>query len=88
MNVVSWFRKNIGEGTIGRKPFQWEICKKYGVAIKEKWYEHEPESIVENQRFKFFWDAMIFRDHVIEHRRPHLAIIQKESLHQRMTSKK
>ena len=53
MNVVSWFRKNVDEGTIGSKPFQWEICKKYEVAIKEKWYEHEPEPIVENQRFKF-----------------------------------
>ena len=34
------------------------------------WHEHEPESIVEKEIFKFLWNFTIQGDHMIEARRP------------------
>ena len=35
----------------------WAMCKKYGVKVTEKWYEHKVESVIENEvdssRFKW-----------------------------------
>ena len=30
----------------------WEICRKYGIELKEKWYEHKPEAVLENDKCK------------------------------------
>ena len=34
----------------------WEICRKYGIEVKEKWYEHRPEVVMENDKCKILWD--------------------------------
>ena len=34
----------------------------------DKWYEHEPESVFENEDCKILWDFSIKTDHVIETR--------------------
>ena len=49
-----------------------------GVNVSEKWYNHEPESVVENDTCKVLWDFTIQTDHVIEARRPDLILIKKE----------
>ena len=41
----------------------------------DKWYEHEPESVVENEDYKILWDLSIQTDHNIEAQRPDLAVV-------------
>ena len=61
---------------VGRK-IQWEICRKVGFDINEKWYKHQPERIVENDTWKTLWVVTIQIDHVIEAGRPDTVIIDK-----------
>ena len=54
---------------MGRK-IQWEVCRKIGFDINEKWYKHEPEKVVENDSWKILCNVTIQPDHVIKARRP------------------
>ena len=47
------------------------------IKVKEKWYEHQPESVVENENCKILWDFNIQTDHVIEARRPDMIVVDK-----------
>ena len=37
----------------------WALCKKYGVKVRERWYEHNVESVIENDIVKILWDVCI-----------------------------
>ena len=63
---------------IGRK-IHWEVCRKYGLDTKDRWYEHEPQSVCENEEYKILWDFSIQTDHVIEARRPDMIIVEKKN---------
>ena len=43
----------------------------------DKWYEHELESVLENEDYKILWDFSIKTDHVIEARKPDLVVADK-----------
>ena len=43
-----------------------------------KWYMHNPESILENETHKILWDFEIQSDHLISARRPDLGIVNKK----------
>ena len=45
--------------------------------MKGKWYEHQPESVVENENCKILWDFNIQTDHVIEARHPDMIVVDK-----------
>ena len=62
-----WFRMKI----------HWEICRKYGIEVKEKCYEHKPEVVIENDKCKILWDFTGQMDHEIYGRRPDVIVIQK-----------
>ena len=34
------------------KRIHWEICRKYQIKVKDKWYEHEPEAVIETEKCK------------------------------------
>ena len=55
----------------------WDLCKKYGVKVLAKWYDHVPEKVVENDQVKILWDFNIQTDHVIQHRRPDVVLLDK-----------
>jgi hypothetical protein len=57
----------------------WNLCRKFGIDVTEKWYQHEPEGVVENERVKILWDFMIQCDRDIEHRRPDIVVVNKEA---------
>ena len=57
----------------GRK-IHWEVCRKIGFDVNEKWYKHEPEKVVENDSWKI-WDFTTQTGHVIEVRSPDMVII-------------
>ena len=46
--------------------------------LEIKCYEHEPESVLENEDYKILWDFSIQTDHVIEARRPDLVAVDKK----------
>ena len=62
---------------MGRK-IHWELCRKYRLAASERWYEHQPETVTENDSCKLLWDFSIQTDHVIQARRPDVIFIDKE----------
>ena len=45
------------------KAVHWKLCEKNGLERSEKWYEHTPESAVENGRIKILWDVCVQCDH-------------------------
>ena len=57
------------------KIIHWDVCKKNKIQVEEKWYEHEPAPVTENEECKILWDFNVQTDHVIEARRPDMIII-------------
>ena len=55
----------------------WHLCKKYNFELTDKWYEHSPKAVMEDNVIKLLWDVNIQCDHVIEARRPDIVIINK-----------
>ena len=60
------------------KNVHWKLARKCNFEARDKWYEHEPESVLENEDYKILWDFSIQTDHVIEARRPDLVVVDKK----------
>ena len=56
----------------------WKFARKCNFEAGDKWYDHEPESVLENEDFKILWDFSVQTDHAIEARRPHLVVVDKK----------
>ena len=54
-----------------------EVCKKFDIVVKEKWYEHQLHPVMENKSSKILWDFSVKTDNVIGTRRPDLIVIDK-----------
>ena len=46
------------------------ICEANGIHVKSKWYEHQPQPVIENDSCKILWDFTIQTGHFITARRP------------------
>ena len=57
----------------------WVLCKKYGVKVCERWYEHMVESVIENDIVKVLWDVCIQVDRQVEHWRPDIVVMEKNT---------
>ena len=55
-----------------------ELCKKLKSDHTNKWYMHNPASVLENVTHKLLWDFEIQTDHLISVRRPDLLITNKK----------
>ena len=55
----------------------WQFCEKLGFNRARLWYEHEPESVIENEDFKVLWDFTIQCDHMIETKRQDIVVVDK-----------
>ena len=62
---------------VGRR-VHWDVCKKYGIEVNDKWYQHEPGPVIENDRCKILWNFVVQTDHFIQARRPDMMVIDKE----------
>ena len=62
------------------KIVHWKFASKCYFEAGDKWYEHEPESVLENEDYKILWDFSIQTDHVIEARRPDLVVVDKKEI--------
>ena len=60
------------------KKVHWDFCKNNGLEHTEKWYEHVPEGVVENEEIKVLWDINVQCNNVIEARRPDIIVIDKK----------
>ena len=60
------------------KIVHWKLTRKYDFEAGDKWHEHEPGSILENEDYKILWDFCIQTDHVIEAQRPDLVLVDKK----------
>ena len=63
---------------VGRR-VHWNVCKKYGIVVNDNWYQHEPVSVIENDKCKILWDFTVQTDHIIQARRPDMIVIDKET---------
>ena len=60
------------------KIVHWKLARKCNFEAGDKWYEHEPESVLEIEDYKILWDFSIQTDHVIEVQRPDLVVVDKK----------
>ena len=60
------------------KRVHWKLARKCNFEAGGKWYEHEPESVLENEDYKILWDFSIQTDGVIEAWRPDLVVVGKK----------
>ncbi|CAH3194474.1 unnamed protein product, partial [Porites evermanni] len=58
----------------------WSICKDHDIEITDKWYEHEPETVIHNKdnNITIMWDMPVNTDRTITTNRPD--IIVKDSV--------
>ena len=52
------------------KVIHWELCKKLKFDRTNKWYMHNPESVLENEMHKFLLDFEIQMNHLISAKWP------------------
>ena len=60
------------------KVVHWELCKKFKYDHTNKWYMHNPESVLKNETHKLLWDFEIQTDHLISTWRSDLVIVKKK----------
>ena len=53
------------------------MCEKYHLENKDKWYEHAPDSVSENDEVKLLWEVNIQCDNVIEAIRSDIVVVNK-----------
>ena len=57
----------------------WEICRKHGIDCSNKWYEHQPSLVVENDEVRIRWDMTIYTDKKLKHNRPDITVMQRNT---------
>ena len=55
-----------------------KVCQKLKFDHTNKWYMHNPESVLENETRKILWEFKIQTDHLISAKRPDLGIVNKK----------
>ena len=73
MVVVNLHRRHSNLGKI----VHWKLARKCNFEAGDKWYEHEPESVLGNEDYKILWDFSIQTDHVMEAQRPDVIVVDK-----------
>ena len=53
----------------GRRKVHWLLRKKFEIECEDKWFPHQPEPVLENDKCKILWDFAIQTDKETEHRR-------------------
>ena len=55
----------------------WTICREFGIEVKERWYEHVPKTVTENDSFTILWDTSIHTDRTIAGKKPDIVLKNK-----------
>ena len=74
--LAHWEFKGRHDGVA--KAGHWCLCRKYGLEVADKWYEHVPGKVRESEKVKILWDLIIQTNHQLEHNRPDLVVVDKQ----------
>ena len=61
------------------KALHWDLCGQYEFERNDKWYEHSPENVEDNEKCKLLWDFSIQTDRKLDHNRPDIVLVDKQS---------
>ena len=75
LTVLNWLNLNISMQCHNKAAahMHWKICKEFGIEVKERWYEHEPKTVTENDSVTILWDMAIHTDRTIAANRPDIS---------------
>ena len=62
----------------GSCTLHWKICKEFGIEVKERWYEHEPKTVIENDSVTILWEMSLHTDRTIAANRPDTVLKNKK----------
>jgi len=51
----------------------WQLCKNHGLEHNEQWYDRKPQTVLENENVKIFWDMKLQTDKVLAHNFPDIS---------------
>jgi len=57
------------------KLVQWELAKRGGFEVNDKWWEHYPLAVLQNALMKLLWDFTVQTDKHLTHNRPDIICI-------------
>ena len=55
----------------------WNICKAYDIQVTDKWYQHQPEQVVDCETVTIIWDLPVQTDREIKANRPDIIVKHK-----------
>ena len=55
------------------------MCKQHGFERSDKWYEHTPKKVEDNENFKLLWDVSIQTHKKLDHNRPDIVFVDKQN---------
>ena len=61
------------------KALHWDLCGQYEFERSDKWYEHSPENVDDDEKGKLLWDVSIQTDKKLDHNRPDIVLVDKQS---------
>eukprot|EP00112_Aurelia_sp_Birch-Aquarium-sp1_P026566 Seg95.4 transcript_id=Seg95.4/GoldUCD/mRNA.D3Y31 product="hypothetical protein" protein_id=Seg95.4/GoldUCD/D3Y31 len=61
------------------RALHWDILRQRGFETSDKWYQHQPGTVVENEQFKVLCDFAVQTDLEIHARRPDIIIVDKNA---------
>ena len=54
-----------------------ELCKNHELESSDRWYEHTPADVEENDEVGLYWDLTIQTDMTVAHNRPDIILVEK-----------
>ena len=57
----------------------WKLCKQFELPCANKWYQHETEPVVENEKATILWDFDVHTDKTIKANRPDIIVKDYEN---------
>ncbi|KAI5700120.1 hypothetical protein M8J75_014551 [Diaphorina citri] len=57
----------------------WNICKEFNIEVKDKWYEHSPDPVIDTPDVTIIWDTQVQTDRAITANKPDIIIKNKKT---------
>lgn len=57
----------------------WSICKSQNIQVTERWYEHDPKTVIDTTNTTIIWDMPVHTDREIRANRPDIILKCKDS---------
>ena len=57
----------------------WKLCQNNDLQSITTWYDHPAEVVMENDQVKLLWAFKFQADHLLDHNRPYIVVLEKAS---------